>query len=174
MPERVRKRLSWSPQWEGLVKGYARSYINQHIWRCDPIHTTDDLLQEAYLIYIKICERYPRVNSQRHFVSLFKTALRNYIHDLSRQQRLRLEALEDTSEDVLVLCDNCIGELTNEGELQVLCYQVPALKAAVQYLLGSKLKPRVRHNETPNMELQRVTGFITFDFRRELWKLLGY
>jgi DNA-directed RNA polymerase specialized sigma24 family protein len=103
---RKRFRLSWVPSWEGVIEGWSRKFIRLHQWRCDSIHTPDDLIQDAYLIYLKVYERYPRIYDPPHFMALFQRAMWNNLNDHSRYARrkrlIHSEALAWIL--ILVLC----------------------------------------------------------------------
>ena len=139
---RVHQRLDWSPKWEGSIQQWAKSFIQQNLWRCDPINEFNDLLQDAYLIYNKICERYPRVIEARHFMALFQRALWNKFHDQARYMRLKRRVHEDTIKDVSELYADRIGERTNAGYLSILLADAP--KELQVALAVSNLNPKRR------------------------------
>lgn len=176
--ERVRAKLIWSPEWDGIIKGAAINFIRENKWRCDPIHSRDDLEQDAYIIFLKICDRYPLVVEAKHFMSLFKSALRNWMHDHARYTKRKRVVHAETIKDVSELYLERIGEVTNNGYLGALLAEAPdELKAALKILeenpkslWRNSLGPR----ENLNMRLRRVLGLEdgVFDFVGELqWRL---
>lgn len=73
--------------WEGPIKGFAVNYINVQFWRLqDEYESVDEALQEAYVIFHRIRMRYRGVvDSQAHFMALFKTALCNHVTNVARK-----------------------------------------------------------------------------------------
>jgi len=171
----------WVPQWHGDVETWASKFINANLWRCDKILSKEDLLQEAYIIFMKIFERYPRVSQPNHFISLFQTSFRNYIHDHSRYMQRKKLVHEDTTADVSELFTNTIGEVTHSGYLALLLDEMPEeLKMALEALANQEpelysKRQRGMPRENLNMKLRRILGFEdTFDFKGSLYSLLGF
>jgi len=179
MPRAERVRVVWEPVWEGAVKNWASGYINKQQWRCDIIVGHDDLLQDAYLIFLKLCGRYPRVIDPRHFMALFKTSLTNAIHDKSSRATRKGECLVDLGADISDSCAEWAGELTNAGYLSALLAEAPEeLRLALALLANEPgriiapvncRKPR----ENLNMKLRRILGLeSTFDLKTALMEML--
>jgi len=155
---RVRVRASYTPQWSD-VQAWAAKTISQNKWRCDRILDPEDLLSEAYLVFAKVANKYPRVIEQRHFFALFKTAFKNYLHDQARAMKRRHMALDDQTAD---LSDaEQVGEWSHEGGVLAEISSVPELDRAYKVL---KQNPRslrrvfVGKRENLNMKLARITG----------------
>ncbi len=156
-----RSTLSWSPCWEGPTKEWTIGFIRKHRWRCDCIHDFDDLLQDAYLTFLKVSNRYPRVVTQAHFMTLYRTALKNEMHDRSRYMQRKREQHQDLSVDAADLCPLRIGEASHNGYLNLLIEQAPeGVRLALQCLLQNppELRPN-GHCETLNMSLRRVLDY---------------
>ncbi len=83
----VRSRPS---DWDRRIFGYARKYLARHVWRVGREMDLDDLLQDAYILFLKLQERYPDV-SDRHFMALWKVSLRNWMHNLAKRRTRRRE-----------------------------------------------------------------------------------
>lgn len=158
-------RLVWRPEWTKEFEGYTVKYIKENIWRCDHIHTFDDLLQDAKLLFIKICYSYPRVIEPENFMALYKSALRNDICDKSRYKR-RKEALEvhlddDVSVDAIA---GRIGEMNNNGYLNALLLELPdelhsvllAMAQQDEKLEPRKVRTKLRRKENLSKRLARV------------------
>lgn len=96
---RVRARLAWQPCWEGPTKAWALGFIIRNMWRCDRVHDADDLLQDAYLTYLKMAAKYPRVRKQAHFMSLYRRSINNEMHDRARYMKRKRMVNEDTAVD---------------------------------------------------------------------------
>jgi DNA-directed RNA polymerase specialized sigma24 family protein len=176
MAKRERVRLRWVPQWDEKVRGWAIKFITQNQWRCDKIHEFDDLVQDAYLLFLKIAERYPKVNQPQHFMALFKRALANQIHDHARYMRRKRIIHQDTHKDAIELYSD-VGEENNQGYLNALIAEAPSeLRLALTIIETEPEKLRnvtSRHSENLNMKLRRILGIKgKFDFATALKTLI--
>ncbi len=115
---RKRADLGFSPQWEGPVKGWARKFITKNKWRCDHIWSFEDLMQDAFVIYLKIVDHYPGVREPAHFMALYQTALRNEMHNQSRKMYARNEGSLDT-------CQVSIPDHSNFGYVAAALAEAP-------------------------------------------------
>lgn len=96
--ERVRlpRRVAvWKPKWEPEVKGWAFKYIRDNKWRYETINDIDDLMQDAYLVFLKVADAYPRVVEAPHFMALYKTSLSNYLTDKAREYGRKLDLIAE-------------------------------------------------------------------------------
>lgn len=178
MKDRKRTAIVWSPTWDDSLRGWAAKFIRKNVWRCDRVNEFDDLMQDAYLCFVKVAERYPRVVEPRHFMSLFQTTLRNYMHDHSRYTQAKRGAIEETALDVSELCSNRMGEVTNHGYLHALLAEAPEeLQMALILLATDPEAVRVsppHTRENLNMRLRRVLGVGEgFDFAGQLRAVLA-
>jgi hypothetical protein len=168
-PSRHRVKLNFTPQWAPVIHNWAAKFIRENQWRADSIHGFDDLMQDAYLLFVKVSERYPRVMDPKHFMALYKTTLRNSMHDHARYMQRKRVLHDDTAEDVSDLYADRVGELTNGGYISVLLSKAPLdLRRALDVLckephcLGENRTKR--HRENLNMQIRRVLGSdIQFD-----------
>jgi hypothetical protein len=169
----------WEPEWEGAIKNWATSFIKKQQWRCDKIYEFEDLLQEAYVLFLKLAARYPRVVEPAHFMALFKTSLSNFIHDKSIYLQRKKECHVDVGVDISDFCISHIGETTNAGLTMLLLNEAPQeLRLALALVtddpasLGAPINPR-KPRENLNMKLRRILGLEnTFDFKAALIDLL--
>lgn len=90
-----RKRLPWEPEWEGPIKGWTINFIKRNYWRVASHYEFEDLLQEAYIKYLQICNAYPNVMQPAHFMRLYQVALRNHMHDLANAVTREVTELVD-------------------------------------------------------------------------------
>ena len=170
MPQkRVRARLAFTPIWEGVIRGWAKKFISKNRWRCDSIHNFDDLLNDAYLTFIRVAERYPRVMDPPHFMALYKTAMRNEMHDRARYVQRKRPVHAELSDDVSDLFDDRMGEVTNGGHFNLLMAEAPPEVRLALTLLSEQPEAlrdpakRPKNRENLNMRLRRILG-IEFDF----------
>lgn len=175
---RYRVKILWSPIWDGAVKNWAAKHIRENQWRCDSIHGFDDLMQDAYLWFVKICDRYPRVSDPRHFMSLYKTTLRNKLHDHARYVQRKRVVHEDTDSDISECFAERVGELTNGGFLSALLARAPeqvkrALTLVTQNPAVLNIDPHKFRRENLSMRVSRVLGLPNFRLDVELKQLLA-
>lgn len=158
---RERVRLRWQPEWEGAIKGWTKKFIGENKWRHDHTEDHDDLLQDAYLIFLKISDHYPRIIEPRHFMALYKTAIRNKTHDKARLLRTRRKVVQEVVDDALTDYALRIGEVTNAGYLNALLAEAPEeLRLALALIESSpeKLREVTPIRENLNMKLRRLLG----------------
>lgn len=78
-----RQRFDYTPAFDENFKGFTINFVITNLWRMHGQYDYDDLMQEAFLCFMKCEDRYPSVVEPRHFMALYKTCLRNHFHDLS-------------------------------------------------------------------------------------------
>lgn len=174
---RRREHLKWRPEWSGPIEGWAKKFIYENGWRCDHLHEPDDLLQDAYLTFLRIEAKYPRVIEAPHFMALFKTAMQNEMWDRARYKMHKAALTTELDLDAAEYGAYRIGDLTNNGYLNALLAEAPEeLKLALATFDDDELleimrseparssKPKQRENL--NMKLSRVIGFrrVRYDF----------
>lgn len=174
---RYRVKLLWSPIWEGPIKNWAAKHIRENLWRCDSIHGFDDLMQDAYLWFVKVSDRYPRVVDPKHFMALYKTTLRNKLHDHARYMQRKRVLHEESDTDVSEAYADRVGELTNGGFLSALLARAPeevkqALTLVTQNPAVLNSNPHRYRRENLNMRVSRVLGLPNFRLDTELKTLL--
>jgi hypothetical protein len=166
-------------QWRGPLRQWAAKFIKKNQWRCDRIYEFDDLMQEAYLIFLRISEKYPHVVEPRHFMGLYKIALANWFHDQAAYMKRKNTQHVDLNADALELCLGQTGELRHAGLLSILLDEAPqelrlalALLAEHPETLRSTANHK-GHRENLNMKLRRILGLSgTFDLKAALTELL--
>jgi DNA-directed RNA polymerase specialized sigma24 family protein len=170
MTKRVRARLRWVPVWEGACRGWTIKFIYKNQWRCDATEEAADLLQDAYLVFMKVCEWYPDVRGPAHFMRLYQTALRNRFHDKARTLRRKNQFIEELK----AISNEQVAY--NHGYLNLLLEEVPELKLVLELLdkHPDALRSCENYRENLNMKLRRILGVRSnFDFTQELKALLS-
>lgn len=161
--QRERERVVWSAEWGREYEGWAASFIKSNIWRCDRVYEFQDLMQEAYLTFVKVMNTYPRVIEARHFMALYKRAMINQMHDRSCYKQRREALVTDVSMDISDLYAGRIGEVTNAGYLAVFLGEIPdELKLALSLAASDKteMQPRKRRKLAERENLSRRVGRI--------------
>jgi len=91
--------VAYKQEWTAEVLGYAKNYLAKHVWRIRPQMDLDDALQEAYILFMQLVDRYDYENP-KYFMAVWKIALHNSVCDWvqrrtqSREVRLSLRMLE--------------------------------------------------------------------------------
>lgn len=119
--------MSYQPRFEGPIQGWTVNYCRKHAWKTEGSQQWDDLMQEAYLVFLRCVERYPDVEEAPHFMALYKRAWANEMTDLANKDTaLRQEVPFPTTivdGDVIEL--EVMGEHYHDGNLATLLRQAP-------------------------------------------------
>ena len=160
----TREKIIWSPDWDNEIQGFTKNFINANSWRVDRLSHFDDLMQDAFLIFWKCKEAYPRVIEARHFMALYKRALANATHDKAAYKKRRegVEVLLDA--DVADFYAGRIGEITNAGYAAALIAELPEelrfmLVTMAQGLPIKASQPKrrgLKPRESLTMQLRRI------------------
>jgi DNA-directed RNA polymerase specialized sigma24 family protein len=160
----VRERVLWTPSWSEEIEGYTANFIRTNSWRLDRLDQFQDAMQDAFLIFWKCKETYPRVIEARHFMALYKRALINSTHDKAsrRKRRDAVEVLLDV--DAIDFYAGRIGETTNAGYAAALLAELPEelrfmLNKLAQGLPQEPVQPKTRGlkpRESLTMQLRRI------------------
>lgn len=84
MGQSVAQAPRFEPEFDGSLSAWAFTVALKQAWRTRPDYDVDDLMGEARFMFWKIRETYKdRVENQKHFATLFRTAFINRIHRLA-------------------------------------------------------------------------------------------
>lgn len=176
---RTRASTGWLPQWDDKIQKWTRGFVSKNLWRCDNIHDVDDLMQDAYLLFLKIKHAYPRINKSSAFLNVYKAALRNALHDHARGMMVKNPVFVDTFEDDAssFYADRIVGEVTNNGYLAALLQEAPEeLRMALALLNNNPEAVRGDgdRRENLNQKLRRLLNVDSpFDFANGFKQLLS-
>lgn len=143
---RRRPRLPFVPKWDGECKGYAYNAMRRFWPTLQPWYEWDDLMQEAFLVFLK-CKRryYARVDTPQWFMALFKTSLHNRLVNLVVSIP-RYSLVEGDAADAMAVPDLAreLWELTRD------------LPRELQVVLGDicRLRPRFNFSQRALRELR--------------------
>ena len=153
------------------VRGWIFKTAMKNYWRMASWYDFEDLIQDGFLHFYRVRERYKDVKDKPHLMRLFQTCYRNHIHDLANKRTRTPEHLfvdlitPDSSEyDVL---DRLKGIEEEIGPLLVLLRQAPSeVREVLELFLTDsglcKLSgPTLRFDnarETFNAKLCRLLG----------------
>jgi len=184
---RLTRRLVnvWKPKWEPEIKGWAFKYIQKNKWRYEHINDIDDLMQDAYLVFLKVADAYPRVVDAPHFMSLYKTSLRNMLTDKAREYERKLGLIdENTAFDPLEPESfRDLGSDMNEGPVFALLRNgPPELRMFLDLInddekLSELRKPQRTRRGEPRLNfdqrISKLLGIEYFPFRQQIKQLLA-
>ena len=152
-----RERLSFEPSFEGAVVGYAKNYLIKNVWRVQPLYELDDLLQEAFLLFVGLQQRYTFKND-KHFMSMWKRCLHNWFVNLALHRTRRREVAFTEENDL------CTSSVDKVAEWHQHVAEAPEpVKRLIDAVESRKRRPR-RHSkrsgirETTNTYLCRIAG----------------
>lgn len=134
-----RPKSKYVPEFKGPIEGWVVNHLKDNAWKVARTMQFADCLQEAYIVFMRVCERYPDVEDAPHFMALFKTSWERYFIDLARHDRrvreVELPLMSDPGPGEDAPSWEPVGELQNEGELAVLLRQAPREVVMVLNLL---------------------------------------
>ena len=103
----------------------------------------DDAYQEAYLKFLELQQKYPKVDSPQHFMGLYKTALANRMTDFSKSAtRIRradnftdLEMLRGEDNEVIPYQETLVGDSDLQALFEIKLDEVPSVVRQVLNLM---------------------------------------
>lgn len=160
---RKRATIAWKPEWTPKIEKWTTYHISRNIWRFDRIDGTDDLLQQARILFWELSLKYPSVNEPNHFFALYKTSLLRRFTDKARARSrsiIEQNVSTDSSPEVL---EARAGHAINAGQISLLLEEMPdELKTVLAALTTGRLRLKldrpttsIRHRENHNMRLKR-------------------
>lgn len=116
----------YKPNWAGPIQGWTVRYSHQHFWRVADTMQWEDVMQEAYLVFMRCSNRYPVTDTPQHFMALYKRAWINHMNDLSNGSSNQKTEISDQvmTDDGPSTIDQ-VGSLDNDGYLRVLVNEAP-------------------------------------------------
>jgi hypothetical protein len=86
LKEQGRIRVRFKPLWQGSIEGWTVKYIAQNMWRLEPDHEFEDIVQECNVMFYKCRKTYPGVVDPPHFMSLYQRCVINMVTDLAHKR----------------------------------------------------------------------------------------
>ena len=131
----IRKRVLtskyYNPMWTGPLEGYVKNHLHKNYWKVESHMEYQDTLQEAYLLFLKLKEKYSTVETPQHFMALYKTSWANKFTDFANTDTAlrQLECLYPQSDELTVheseSFNDHASETDNDGMLAVMIEQAP-------------------------------------------------
>lgn len=119
-------KIRFNPRWEG-VHGLAITLVSKYFAMLCAEHEFDDLMQEAYIVFMKCKRAYPHIDNQKWFTSLYGNALANKLLNLAARCG-RMISLEDLPPGIEDRPDGA----GDEGYARVLLAELAAMKVWVK------------------------------------------
>lgn len=131
--------MSFSPEFKGPIEGYVVNFMKKNLWRIERTMTRDDAMQDAYVVFLRVGNKYPDIEAPEHFMALFKTAWYRHFTDLANADTASrvLTHLVVRNEDGAEVEHDPMGDLDNDGMLAVKIRQAPSEVTAVLNLFLS-------------------------------------
>lgn len=129
MAKTTRNALLYIPEWKGPIEGYVVNCYTKKGWRTAALMERNDFMQEAYLVFLRLNHKYPRLDTPQHFMALFKTSWHRHYTDLSyADSSLRTMPLQSqlTRDDEDANTLEAVGDLENSGILATMIRQAPS------------------------------------------------
>jgi len=130
--------MSYKPEFGDAVLAYAKKYLAKNAWRTRPEFELDDLLQEAYILFVRLVARYEFENP-RHFMSMWKRALHNGVVNLARRRTRRGEVSLEFGASIPARRDSLLAEIDWNTDV---AEAPPLVKQLVSRVLGASGKGR--------------------------------
>jgi DNA-directed RNA polymerase specialized sigma24 family protein len=77
--------MCYNPEFGDTIFAYAKKYLLKNAWRTSPMYELDDLLQEAFLLFAKLVDRY-KFETPEHFMAMWKRTLHNLVINIARER----------------------------------------------------------------------------------------
>lgn len=115
------------PRFKGPIEGWTVNYTHSQFWRVESMMEWADVMQEAYIVFMRVSAKYPTTDTPQHFMALYKRAWANHITDLSNEatQLRRLVSSSHADDDDVRGLPEPIGEIDNDGLLGRKLAQAP-------------------------------------------------
>lgn len=165
----------WEPKWDDEIRGWTRKFIRQNYWRTETINDVNDLMQDAYIVFMKVRDSYPCVVEAPLFMRLYQTALWRTFMDKGR--KLKNDILAERYLKQELECDALSLRSYNEGPMMaMLADGPPELRMLMEFIkddsnlekLREPQRKRVNYEPRLNLDqkLSKLLGIPPFPFKR--------
>ena len=94
--------------WKGVVEGYTKNQATKFMrnFNKTALYELEDLMQEGYLLYMKVIEKYKEISEPKHLMSLYKSALKNRFSEVANEllevsRFMYIDTSDEESENVV-------------------------------------------------------------------------
>lgn len=88
-----KKAAAPTVDFSGVYLHWVFKYIDKNWWRFSSLYEHEDLVQEAAVKFYHCRCKYDSVSEPKHFMSLFKTSVRNHFNDLASSARISNQSI---------------------------------------------------------------------------------
>lgn len=158
---------AYTPVFKGPIEGYVVNHLRANYWRVSALLEYEDVLQEAWVVFLSLVRRYSEIDTPQHFMSLFKTSWRNHFNDLAtattRSRSIPVYQYEDGEDQDFI--GQIVGDLNTMGVLPVLVNEAPPLvRTVISFLVSDNCGDassfiETRSEKRSNALLCRLLGF---------------
>lgn len=118
----------YRPMFRGPIEGWTVNYTHPLFWRVENIMEWKDVLQEAYIVFLRCQAKYPVMDTAQHFMSLYKTAWTRHFIDMTNTATALRQMVPhkydlDDGEDMVSA--EPVGDTDNDGAVSILVAQAP-------------------------------------------------
>lgn len=172
------KLQGYRPKWTGTFEAFTKNYVRKDFWRFNHLNQEfEDIISEAYCIFLKCKKAYPIIDTPQHFMALYKTALHNRFYDLAMESTYHKDVcyvediyhVDDSDERVHILdkehsepFGSDLGLLLRKAPQEIKDVLKVVFEAPAE-LVDMFKKPRKQYS---NVELGEKVGY-AFDFRKK-------
>lgn len=113
------------PRFKGPIEGWTVNYTHSQFWRIESLLEWEDVMQEAYIVFMRVSAKYPTTDTPQHFMALYKRAWANHITDLSNEATQHRRMVRMSDDDEVAGVFEFAGEIENDGILGIKLAQAP-------------------------------------------------
>lgn len=120
--------MSYLPEFKGPIEGWVVNHATKNYWKVSRTLERADLMQEAYIVFMRCAGKYSDMDTPQHFMALYKTAWTRHFTDMANadtESRFITEMPRSRYDDNEVEVET-VGDRDNDGALAVMLRQAPA------------------------------------------------
>lgn len=119
--------MSYQPTFKGPIEGWTVNFCKTNYWRVERSMEWADLMQEAYIVFLRCCTKAVDLAGPSHFMALYKTAwfnqFTNFAHADTKLRHIITEGCLSNDDDGPSF--EAAGEIMNDGALATMLRQAP-------------------------------------------------
>ena len=117
----------FEPSYVGPIQGWTVNFCHANLWRVASTQEWDDLMQESFLVYLRVKNRYTEIETPQHFMALYKRAWIHHFTDLAYKDSHQRHVVSENSltPEGEESSFEAIGELHHDGDLAIMLKQAP-------------------------------------------------
>lgn len=113
---------------DDIAVRWIKRYARKNYWRVAAWYDLDDLVQDGFMKYCVVAQRYAHIQEPRHLMSLFMRAFHNHIISLARSHRKEPELCEASlcgARSNPYFFENIAGTVPADGPLAIMIEKAP-------------------------------------------------